>query len=386
MPTLPDASVSAPHSGIRAIGMLAAGVPDAITLHVGDPDFNTPAHIIDAAARDAHDGYTKYTPSAGFPSLRERIAEKLEARNGIGCTSEQVVVTAGGVGALFTTFLALLEPGDEVLVPDPGWANNLSVVAAARGVGMHYPLLPGRSFDPDIDALRSRIGPRARAIVVNTPGNPTGCVWGREILEDILEVAREHDLWVVSDECYDDLVFDGEHISVATLGQPERVVSIFSFSKSYAMTGWRVGYAVSPLEVAAVIGRMQEAVVANTSSVSQRGAEAALTGPQDAVSEMREAFRARREAAVELLKAEKVGFVYPRGAFYLMVDVSSAGDDDNAICRQLLEEEKVAIVPGSAFGPTGAGFARISLSSSAESVQEGLTRLASLLRRAAEGS
>ena len=385
MPSLPEASLNAPHSGIRAIGVLAARMPGAIQLHVGDPDFNTPAHIIDAAARDAHAGFTKYTPSAGFPSLRERIAEKLETRNGIACTSEQVVVTAGGCGALFTTLLALIEPGDEVLVPDPGWANNLPIVAAARGVAVYYPLDPERAFDPDLSELRSRIGPRARAIIVNTPGNPTGCVYSRAILEGLLEIAREHDLWVVSDECYDELVFDDEHISIATLGQVERIVSVFSFSKSYAMTGWRVGYAVAPREVAEVIGRLQEAVVANTSSLSQRGAEAALAGPQEAVAEMRDAFRARRDDAVALLEAENVGFVYPRGAFYLMVDVSSAGDDDGAVCQRLLEEEKVAIVPGSAFGPTGAGFARVSLSSSPESVQEGLSRLASFLRHAPDG-
>ena len=382
MAGLPETSLRAPQSGIRAIGALAARVPDAIRLHVGDPDFNTPAHIIDAAARDAHDGYTKYTPSAGLMSLRERIAEKLEARNGIACTSDQVVVTAGGCGALFTSLLTLIEPGDEVLVPDPGWANNIPIVAAARGVAVHYPLDPERGFEPDLVALRARIGPRARALIVNTPGNPTGCVYTRAVLEGLLTVAEEHDLWVISDECYDDLAFDEEHTSVATLGQPGRTVSVFSFSKSYAMTGWRVGYTLSPPEVATVIGRLQEAVVANAASVSQRGAEAALTGSQEPVATMRDAFRARRDAAVALLRAENVRFVYPRGAFYLMVDVSSAGGDDEAVCRRLLEQDKVAVVPGSAFGPTGAGFARVSLSSSPESVQEGLQRLVGFLHRA----
>jgi aspartate/methionine/tyrosine aminotransferase len=356
---------------------LARAVPDALNLGIGDPDFTTPAHIIDAAARAASEGFTKYTPSSGFASLRELIAAKVRARNGLDVSVEQVVVTTGGCGGLFTTLLVLLDPGDEVLLPDPGWANYPPIVHVLNGRPVFYPLDPQHRFEPDLEALEARIGPRAKVIIVNSPGNPTGAVFGRAPLAGIVELARRHDLWVISDECYDELVFEGRHVSTGAVGDPERVVTVFTFSKSYAMTGWRIGYVVGPRELAAAVGKAH-----NASSLSQKGAEAALAGPQACVGEMRDAYRERRDLVAGLLDAANVGYVRPRGAFYLMADVSPAGPS-LPFARRLLEEQHVAVVPGSAFGPGGEGFARVSLCVAPDVLRAGAERLAAAVRGSA---
>ena len=363
-------------SAFREMNARASAIPGAINLALGDPDFVTPAHIVDAARDAALAGFTKYTLPAGLSSLREHLAEKLHRRNGLERSPAEIVVTAGACGALFTTMLALLEPGDEVLLPDPGWPNYPPIVEAVGCRVAYYPLDLRAGGLPDLGALEARITPAARAIVVNSPGNPTGAVFDPRPL---LEVADRHRLLVVSDEAYEDVVFEGEHTSLAG----DRVVSIFSFSKSYAMTGWRVGYAVAPdADVAARIARAQEAVTWSVSSVSQKAAEAALLGPQECVAEMCDAYRARRDAALARLDAARVDYVRPSGAFYLMVDVSSAGDDVDFAWR-LLEEEHVAVVPGKAFGPTGAGYVRLSLSVAPDALAEGIERMVTLLERLA---
>jgi aspartate/methionine/tyrosine aminotransferase len=352
---------------------LAARYPDALNLGIGDPNFPTPAHVIDAAAQAARDGFTKYTPSGGLASLRELVAERVRSRNGLDCATQEVVITTGGCGGLFTTLLTVAEDGDEVLLPDPGWANYPPMVHAVGARPVFYPLDPARDFEPDLEQLGALVTPRTRAMVVNSPGNPTGAVYDRGVLAGVLEVARRHDLWLISDECYDELVFDGAHTSTATVDGRERVVTVFTFSKSYAMTGWRVGYVAAPGDTAAAIAKAQEPVVGNASSVSQKAAEAALLGPQDCVAEMRDAYRERRDAVCEQLEAAGVGFVRPRGAFYLM---ASIGTDSWTFARKLLEQHGVAVVPGSAFGPSGDGYVRVSLCIDPAVLAEGVDRLA----------
>jgi aspartate/methionine/tyrosine aminotransferase len=361
---------------------LAARYPDALNLGIGDPSFPTPPHVIEAAAKAARDGFTKYTPSGGLASLRELVAGKVCDRNGIDCTMDNVVITTGGCGGLFTTLACLLDPGDELLVPDPGWANYPPMAHMLNARPVFYPLDPARAYEPDLAALEARIGPRSRAILLNSPGNPTGAVYGGETIAAVLEVARKHDLWLISDECYDELVFDGSHVSSATVGEPERVVSVFTFSKSYAMTGWRVGYVVATPELATAVAKAQEPVVGNASSVSQKGAEAALLGPQECVGEMRDAYRQRRDMALARLDSAGVAYVRPTGAFYLMVDVSQAGDSV-PFAHRLLEEQRVSVVPGSAFGPSGEGWVRVSLCVAPEVLDEGLGRLAEALTASA---
>ena len=373
---------STPHSGIREMADLARRYPDALRIEAGDPNFATPAHIVEAAAQAARDGFTKYTPSGGFASLRELAADKVRARNGIPCSADQVVVTTGGCGGLFTSLLVLVDPGDEVLVPDPGWANYPPMIHVQNGIPVGYPLDPGHGFEPDFDALESVVSSKTKAMIVNSPGNPTGAVYGRETLARLVDFAERHDIWVIADECYDEIVFEGEPASMAAVDGADRVLTVFTFSKSYAMTGWRVGYVVAPPKVAEKIAKAQEPVVGNASSISQKGAEAALLGPQDCVREMREAYHARRDAVMAQLDAAGVRYIRPRGAFYLMADVSPAGES-LPFARRLLEEERVSVVPGSAFGPGGEGWVRISLCVEPETLTAGIARLAAAVRRAA---
>ena len=382
MPEVARAVTTTPHSGIRVMADLAREVPDVIRLEVGDPDFVTPQHIIDAAARAASAGYTGYPPSAGYQRLRELIAEKVTLRNRLPTTPDQVVVTTGGGGGLFTTFLALLNPGDEVLVSDPVWSGYPAQIHVQNGVVKRFPLDRRRGFGLDPDAIESAISPRTKVLVINSPCNPTGAIYSTEELKRVVEIAERHDLWVISDECYDQIVLEGETVSLATLGGRDRIITVFTFSKTYAMTGWRIGYVVASPELAAIIGKLQEPVVASASSLSQKGAEAALLGPQEMVGQMVDSYRERRDLAMELLDGEGIGYVRPRGAFYLMVDTSPAGDSLQ-FAQRLLREERVATVPGSAFGPGGEGMVRVSLASPKENLEVGLKALSACLRRQA---
>jgi aspartate/methionine/tyrosine aminotransferase len=369
-----------PRSGIRGVMELALQLPDVVRLEIGDPDFPTPEHIVEAAAQAARDGFTHYSPGVGLPGLRELIAEKVRAQNQFACTPEQVVVTTGACGGLFSTCLALLDPGDEVLVPDPGWTTLVPMAMAAGAVPVAYPLDRARSFALDVDAVASRISARTRAIVVNSPGNPTGAVTDRATFAGLLALVERHDLWLVSDECYEDIVFEDEHVSPASLDGSGRVVSVFSFSKSYAMTGWRVGSVVARPDVARGLVKAQEPVVSSASTISQKAAEAALLGPRDPVVAMRDEYRRRRDLALARLDAAGVRYARAGGAFYVMVDVSTAGEASEPFALRLLRDRRVAVVPGSAFGANGEGMVRVSLAAAPETIELGLERLATTLR------
>ena len=382
MPLLAPQVILTPHSGIRRMTELAASVDDPLMLVGGDPNFATPVHIVDAAAAAARAGATGYAPGAGIPALREAVAEKVRLRNGYDAEVDNVCVTTGGCGGLFTTLLLLLEPGDEVLVPDPGWSNYPAMAHVLHAKAVGYPLDRNDGFSIDPDALTARITSRTRAILVNSPGNPTGTVESAERLRAVLELAERHDLWVISDECYDELIFEGRHVSSATLGHESRIISVYTLSKSYAMTGWRVGYVVAPAGFSRQLALHQEPVVSCASTISQHAALAALEGPQDCVTTMTSAYRARRDSAMAELDRLGVDYVRPRGAFFLMADVSAVGSDSWDICRRLLEEEHVAVVPGAAFGPGGEGFVRISLAAAPDVVAEGARRIAAFVDRA----
>lgn len=379
MPQIASHVLATPHSGIRRMADLAALADDPIVLVGGDPNFTTPRHIIDSAAEAARGGATGYTAAAGIRPLRAAIVEKVRARNGIPAEFDEVCVTTGGCGGLFTSLLILLDPGEEVLVPDPGWSNYPAMAHSLRASAVPYPLDPDAGFATDVTSLEKLVTTRTRAVIVNSPSNPTGAVETRENLERVLDIAERHDLWVVSDECYDELIFEGEHVSSATVGDSDRVVTIFTLSKSYAMTGWRVGYVVGPAPFIEQLALHQEPVVSSASTISQHAALAALTGPQACVREMRDAYRDRRDMAVAELEAVGVPYVMPRGGFFLMVDISASGVDSWTFCRRLLEEENVAVVPGSAFGPGGEGFVRISLAAAPGNVVQGTKLLASLV-------
>jgi aspartate/methionine/tyrosine aminotransferase len=366
-----------PRSGIREVMELASLREGVLHLEVGEPDFQTPGHIVEAAARAAAEGYTKYTPNRGLPSVVEAICEKLARRNGIVVEPDQVVVTAGAVGAIMGALIALVEPGEEILLPDPGWPNYEMMAAVIGARTIAYPLDRAQGYEPDLDRLAELAArPRAKAIVVNSPGNPTGAVWSRETFARVVEIARDSGLYVVSDEVYEEIVFEGEHVSPATFDEDGRVVTASGVSKTYAMTGWRIGYLAAHAEVAGLVAKVQEPLVACAAAVSQRAAEAALRGPQDCVSTMRDAYRRRRDTAVDALREHGLLVSEPRGAFYILADVGRATDDTYAFARALVAEHAVAVAPGATFGPAGRALVRLSLASASEVIEEGIARLA----------
>lgn len=367
-----------PHSGIREIANLAAVTPGAIRLEVGQPDFRTPEHIVAAAKRALDEGWHGYTPTAGLPSLRERLAGKLRRVNGIDVPAQQVVCGVGGVGVISSAVAALVEPGDEVLLGDPSWSNYRLMLAAAHARPVRYPCPPALGFLPDLDRLEALVTRRTRLLIVNSPNNPTGRVYPPELLRRLGDVAARHGLWVLSDECYDQIVFDGFGPAAPGMrahADPERVISCFTFSKTYAMTGWRLGYATGDPAVLDSMVKVIEGSASGTTTMVQRAAEAALDGPQDCVGEMVGAYRRRRDIALDLLREAGLLTVAPEGAFYVMADVSAAGLPSLEFAKRLLAERLVAVAPGTAFGGVAAGAVRVSLASSDEDLREGLGRL-----------
>lgn len=365
-----------PQQGVRAIMEAAWQVPDAIHLEVGEPDFATPDHAIEAAARAARDGWTKYTSGAGVPRLRAAVAAKLQRVNGLDVEPGQVVVTAGCVTAVATALLALCDPGDEVLIPDPAWPNYRLWLGIQGSVAVPYRLDPARSFLPDPAEIEPLVGPRTKCLVLNTPANPTGAVFPAGLCRDLVELARRHDLWVLSDEIYEHIVFDGRHTSPARFDGDGRVLTISGMSKGYAMTGWRIGYvAVPDPGLADIIARLQEPLTSCPVGVSQAASIAALEGPQDIVGEMCAAYRRRRDLALDLLRRRGRYRYTPQGAFYVMVDIADSGYDSRRFALALLERRHVAVAPGSAFGDCGEGMVRISLASDEALLLTGIERI-----------
>ena len=369
-----------PRSGIRELMDLAWRTPGVIHLEVGEPDFATPDHVLEAAAKAAVDGYTKYTPNAGIPEVREAFAAKVTSRNGFTATPDNIVVTVGAINALLQAVMVLCDPGEAVLIPDPGWPNYQMIATVAGVRPVHYPLIPSAGFAPDLEALEAAAAtPGAKALIMNSPGNPTGAIFDLAIQEQMLAIAERHDLWVISDECYEDIVFEGPHVSPSAVISPERVISVFSMSKSYAMTGWRVGYAVAPQDVVAMMGKLTEALTSCVPGVSQKAAQAAVEGDQRCVSEMRDAYRRRRDLAAERLEAAGLLVARPRGAFYVMAEASAADQDGYDLCRHLVTDHGVATAPGETFGPTGAGLIRLSLAAADDDVRTGVDRVVAAL-------
>ena len=385
-PALPSTIASSmPVSRIREVMDLAWKDPEAIHLEVGEPDFPTPSHIIEAAHEAARAGHTRYAPNAGLPALRAALAEKVARRNGYEASPDQVLVTQGGIQALYLVFRALLEPGDEVLLPDPAWPNFRMIAHLLGAHVLPYPLLAEGDFLPRPEDLERLLTPRTRAILVNSPSNPLGTVLPRELARTVLEFARRRGLWLIADEVYDELAFDDAFVSVGSVAEPDnRLVSVYSFSKVYAMTGWRVGYLVAPPDLATLLTGMQEPIVSCVNTPAQMAALAALTGPQQVVREMRDAYRERRDELLGILDRGDLPSSRPSGAFYVWTDVSAAGVPSMELAQSLIEHEHVAVAPGSAFGELGEGYVRLSLASSREDLLEGASRLVRFVRHPGE--
>lgn len=363
-----------PRSGIRVIMDLAAQQKEVFHLELGEPGFSTPSHIQEAAMRAMKDGYTKYTPSPGFQSLREIIRQRVEKENNIEAELEQIGVTPGSMFALASALMAVVEPGDDVLIPDPGWPNYYMQAIVMGFNPVFYRLHEETGFQPVAAEIEPLIGPRTRAIVVNSPSNPTGAVYTEETVADILDLAVRRDISIISDEVYEKIIFTGQHFSPAALDRHGRVISIYGLSKTYAMTGWRIGYYVAPRDIAVHMHKVIEPFVACTSSVSQKAAEVALSGPQDCVDEMVRAYRERRDLVTEALAREGFEFFTPDGAFYMLVGIEKTGMDSYAFAKELVQQTGAAVAPGSTFGPSAAPYVRISFCAKPEELEEGLRR------------
>ncbi|GHJ43100.1 aminotransferase [Catellatospora sp. TT07R-123] len=371
-----------PASGIRALANAAWRHPGAIHLELGEPDFATPGHIVEAGHAAARDGRTRYSPSVGVPALRDAVVDKLARDNGLTAAADHVVVTAGGVGGLTAAYRALLSAGDEILVPDPGWTNFSTIATMLGATARGYRLVEHDGFSPDYEHLDTLVGPRTRAILINSPANPVGYQWNAAQLAELGQWADRHGLTVISDECYDQLWLDEPAVTFAAAAPDTPAVTVFSLSKSYAMTGWRLGYAVTSGpghdRLAAALARVLEATASCVSTPTQYAGTAALAGPQDCVADMRQAYRSRRDTAVDRAAALGLSAVRPAGAFYLWLAVPSVADTA-AFALDLLAERGVALAPGVAFGSQGRSRLRLSLAARPEEIDAGLTGLAGFL-------
>ncbi|HET9498159.1 MAG TPA: pyridoxal phosphate-dependent aminotransferase [Candidatus Limnocylindria bacterium] len=353
-----------------------------IHLEIGEPDFDTPQHIKDAAARGLLDqGMTHYTAAEGIAPLRQAIADDVRRWKGIEATPEQVIVTPGAKPIMFFAMLALINEGDEVIYPNPGFPIYESMTEYVGGVAVPAPLREARDFRMDVDEVASLVTPRTRMIVINSPHNPTGSILTGDDIRAIAEIAVRHDLVVLADEIYGRLQYEGEPLSIATLpGMADRTITLDGFSKTFAMTGWRLGYGVVPGWLAPTYSRLVINSVSCTNAFAQAGAIAALTGPQDAADAMRAEFIARRELMVNGLNAiPGVSCVMPHGAFYVFPNISSFGRSSAEIATHLLYDAGVCALAGTAFGRHGEGYLRFSYANSRENLQAALERIAESL-------
>jgi len=368
------------HSGIREIANIAIVTPGAIRLDVGQPDFPTPQHIKDAGKRAIDENKTFYTQTQGIASLREKLVDKLARVNGIKSAPDRVAIGPGGVGALAATLAAVLDPGDEVLLPDPGWPNYLMMLSWLGAKGVPYPCPPAIGFQPDLDALARLINAKTKALIVNSPNNPTGAVYPSATIAKLIDLAQRHNLWLLSDECYDQVVLDGTWTSPASMAPDDpRIATIFTFSKTYAMTGWRIGYVAGSAELVDTATKVLESNSSCVSTITQVAAEAALVGPQDCVAEMVGAYRRRRDLVVDMLKDAELFIAEPAGAFYCMADIAPSGLAARQFAFSLVRERGVSVAPGTAFGQVAREAIRISLASSDADLREGVGRLAAFV-------
>lgn len=370
-----------PRSGIREIMDAAWARPNVLHLEVGQPDFATPAHVIAAAHEAAVAGHTGYTPTAGIPELRTALADKIKLRNGFSVDPGQIVLGNGGGQAIYATLTALTDPGDEILLPDPAWPNFFMMSSLLGLTATHYSLTSGNGYVPDVHELELLVTPRTRVLVINSPSNPLGAVINQGCMLALLQFASLHNIWILSDECYDEIDFDGHAVSATGLDKEDRVATVFSFSKTYAMTGWRLGYVAAPSSVADVLAKVQEPLVSCINTPTQYAALAALNSDPSIVTTMVEAYRRRRDLVLDQLKKQEMTVFRPSGAFYAWVDVRGCGMGSREFALRLLEEESVAVAPGTAFGTHGEGFVRLSLAASETDLIEGATQLGAFWRR-----
>ena len=368
---------------VRARALEAQG-KNVIHLEVGEPDFNTPQNIVDAGKRALDEGWTRYGPAGGQVQLREAIASYLNRSRGTAYGANNIVVTPGGKPIMFYTILALLEPGDEAIYPNPGFPIYESMINFVGATAVPLPLREENDFGLDVEELERLITPKTKLLILNSPSNPTGGVLTRDQIARIAELAVEHDLTVMADEIYAEILFEGEHVSVSTfLGMAERTIILDGFSKSYAMTGWRLGYGAMPEEFAAVVTNLMVNSNSCTSMAVQRAGLEAITGPQDSVRAMVAAFKNRRDLIVAgLNRIDGISARTPHGAFYVFPNITGTGMQSKPFADLYLQEHGVAAISGTAFGTHGEGYIRLSYANSDANLLEALNRLEAAVKTA----
>jgi len=369
---------SLPSSEIRKIFNAANAMMDVIHLEIGDPDFNTPEHISRAAYEAALAGATHYTATTGTPEVREAVAEKFRRDNGIPCDpATEVIVSVGAIGAVFAAVMAVTNPCDEIVVTDPNWPNYVSHIMLPGGRLVPLPLREENGFRASLDDIKAVTTSRTKALIINSPNNPTGSVLSKDELLEIGEFCAAHNILVISDEVYEKIIYGKEHFSLGSVPEfKEFVVTVNSLSKTYAMTGWRLGFACGPRAVMANMVKVQEAATSCVSAVVQKAAVAALRGPQEPVAEMVKAYARRREFFVDgLNRIPGFSCIKPDGAFYAYPNVRAFGMPSFELAMALLNEVRVATVHGSGLGQFGEGYVRMSFATSDENLREALRRL-----------
>ncbi len=367
---------------VRARALEAQG-KEIIHLEIGEPDFDTPANIIEAAGRALHQGFTHYGPSAGLPQLREAAAHDVAQHLGLKVDPSEVVIVPGGKPIMFFSILALVEEGDEVLYPNPGFPIYESMIRFVGGKEVPYGLREDHDFDVNVDEILEKLTDRTRLVILNSPHNPTGGVMQRAEIERLAKALVDRDLFVLSDEIYDRLIYEGEHTSITQFpGMQEKTIILNGFSKTYAMTGWRMGYGVMRADLAKQITLLMTNSNSCTASFTQIAGVEALRGPQDSVDKMREEFRRRRAVIVEgLNKIPGFNCRQPHGAFYVFPNIRGTGKSSREIADALLTEAGVACLWGTAFGDWGEGYLRFSFANSVENIQKALERIEAWTKR-----
>lgn len=370
-------------SGIRRYFDIAATMDDVVTLGIGEPNFTTPRHILDAGIASLNDGRTGYTANAGDRALRVAIADYEKRLYGLSYDPDrEVLVTVGVSEALYLAMKTILDPGDEVLVVEPCFVANAAAVEMAGGVPVMVPTSVEHEFQVTGAELSARITPRTRAILISYPNNPTGAILTLEHMREVAAVAEQHDLVVVSDEIYERLTYDAHHVNFATLdGMQARTIILSGMSKAFAMTGWRIGYALAPVAIIDAMKKLHAYLIMSAPTMGQMAAVQALQFGEDDVEMMRQSYDRRRRMIVDGFNALGLTCFEPRGAFYAFPSIASTGMNDEEFCERLLLEERLAVIPGSAFGSSGTGFIRASYASSEDNIQRALERLQRFVER-----
>jgi aminotransferase len=365
-------------SPIRKIFDLASQTEGLTRLEVGQPDFNTPDYILDSAREFLNGGFIGYSPTNGLPQTRKAVAERFQQDYGITFDpNREVVITHGASGALHLALRALVNPGDEVMRPNPGFASYDGIIQDADGVPVLYPLLAKKGFAIDFDAFEKLITPKTKVVLINSPNNPTGGILTRDQLEKVCALSEKHGFYILSDEAYDKVIFDQPHVPTVTCAaDPTRVITVGSGSKDYAMCGWRIGFAAGPAEIIGQIIKFQSLANICPNILAQHAYAAALSGPQEDTERMKEEYQRRRDYFVEALNTVP-GFKcnLPQGAFYVFVDISAHDEDDWAFAEKMIQDVKISCIPGSSFGDAGRGFIRFSYATSMEVLEEAIGKL-----------